>query len=89
MASLVKQESGGVNVVVRGPINKELEADTDEDGVAEPCAKAGALSHKVTRISELGRRSIITKQYLHLRELALIQSAGNEKRPGEVPKLRP
>jgi hypothetical protein len=61
MASPVKQESGGVNVVVRGPIN---EADTDEDGVAEPCPKAGALSHKVTRISELGRRSIITKQRL-------------------------
>ena len=64
MASLVKQEGGGVNVVVRGPINEELEADNDEDGVAEPCPEAGALSHKVNRISELGRRSIITKQRL-------------------------
>ena len=64
MASLVKQESGGVNVVVRGPINKELEADTDEDGVAGPCPEAGALSHKVNRISKLGRRSIIAKQRL-------------------------
>jgi hypothetical protein len=68
MASSVKQESGGVNVVVRGPINdtvgvnmEESEADTDVDGVAT-CPKAGVLGHKATRISELGRRSIIAKQ---------------------------
>jgi hypothetical protein len=70
MASPVKQEGGGVNVVVRGPINNPVGVNmeelrrSDEGGVAEPCPEAGALSHKVNRISKLGRRSIITKQRL-------------------------
>jgi hypothetical protein len=75
MASPVKQESGGVNVMVRGSINKKLKANTDEDEVAEPYPEAKILSYKVNRISELGRRSIITKQRLSAFKRILMQSA--------------
>ena len=66
ITSFVRQGDGGVNIVVRGPINDAVRVNLEADPV-EDYPRTVAFSESVARRSELGRKmSTANHMFAHL-----------------------